>query len=145
MKGEVPEEEYTIPLGVADIKKEGKDITVVATSYIVHNVLDVANKLEKEGISVEVVDPRSLVPLDKDTIINSVKKTTKVVIVHEAQVTGGIGGEIAAIIADEAFGYLDAPIKRVGAKWTPISFPSVLEDYVLPSDDDIERAIKEIV
>jgi pyruvate/2-oxoglutarate/acetoin dehydrogenase E1 component len=145
MKGEVPQEEYTVSFGVADIKKEGDDVTLIAISYLVHPALRVAEKLEGEGISVEVVDPRSLVPLDKDTIINSVKKTGRVVIAHEAYLRGGPGGEIAAIIADEAFGYLDAPIKRVGAKWAPIPFPSVLEDYVLPSEGDIEKAVREVL
>jgi pyruvate/2-oxoglutarate/acetoin dehydrogenase E1 component len=145
MKGEVPEEEYTIPFGVADIKKEGKDVTLIAISYVVHLALKAAEELEKDGISVEVVDPRSLYPFDKETILNSVKKTGRVVIVHEAHVTGGVGAEIAAIIADEAFGYLDSPIKRVGAKWAPIPFTSVLEDYVLPGIDDIEKAIKEVL
>lgn len=145
MKGPVPEEEYTLPLGVADIKREGDDVTVIATSYMVHMALNVANKLEKEGISVEVLDPRSLVPLDKETILNSVAKTNRVVIVHEAHVRGGVGGEIAAIIADEGFGYLDAPIKRVGAKDAPIPFPGVLELFVLPSEERIEATIREIL
>jgi pyruvate/2-oxoglutarate/acetoin dehydrogenase E1 component len=145
MKGEVPEEEYEIPIGKGEIKREGKDVTVVATSYTVHLSLQAAESMEKKGVSVEVVDPRTLVPLDKETILNSVKKTSKLVIVHEAHVTGGFGGEIAAIVADEAFGYLDAPIKRVGAKWTPIPFPSVMEDYVLPGVEDIEAAIQEVV
>ena len=145
MKGEVPEEEYEIPIGKAEIKREGKDVTVVATSYTVHLSLQAAENMEKKGVSVEVVDLRTLVPLDKETILNSVKKTTKLVIVHEAHVTGGFGGEIAAIVADEAFGYLDAPIKRVGAKWTPIPFPSVMEDYVLPGVADIVAAIQEVV
>ena len=145
MKGEIPEEEYTIPLGVGEVKKEGDDITVIATSYMVHKALDVASRLEGEGISVEVVDPRTLFPLDKDIILNSVKKTSKVVIIHEAPLRGGTGGEIAAIIADEGFEYLDAPIKRIGAKDTPIPFPSVLEDFVLPSEKDIEDTIKEII
>ncbi len=145
MKGEVPEEEYEIPFGQADIKREGTDVTIVATSYTVHLALQAADNLQKKGISVEVVDPRTLVPLDKETILESVKKTTKLVIVHDAHVTGGFGGEIAAIVADEAFGYLDAPIKRVGAKWTPIPFPSVMEDYVLPGIDDIEAAVREVV
>jgi pyruvate dehydrogenase E1 component beta subunit len=143
--GEVPKNEYTIPFGVADIKKEGNDITVIATSYMVSKALDVANKLEKKGISIEVVDPRTLVPLDKETIINSVKKTGRVVIVHESCKRGGIGGEIGSIIAEEGFDYLDAPIKRVGGKNTPIPFPSVLENYILPSENDIENAIKEII
>lgn len=145
MKGEVPEDEYVIPLGVADIKKEGNDVTVIATSYMVHKALNVAHKLEKEGISVEVVDPRTLVPLDEETILNSVRKTSKVVIVHEAVVRGGWGGEMAAIIAEKAFGYLDAPILRVGARNAPIPFPEVLEDYVLPGEDDIEAAIRKLL
>jgi pyruvate/2-oxoglutarate/acetoin dehydrogenase E1 component len=145
VKGPVPEEEYTLPLGVADIKKEGDDVTVIATSYMVHMALNVADKLAKEGISVEVLDPRSLVPLDKETILDSVAKTGRVVIVHEAHVRGGVGGEIAAIIADEGFGYLDAPIKRVGAKDAPIPFPGVLELFVLPSEERIEDAIREIL
>ena len=145
MKGEVPEEEYFIPLGKADIKREGSDVTVIATSYMLHFSLNVAQKLAAENISVEVVDPRSLVPLDEDTILDSVKKTNKVVIVHEAPVRGGWGGEMAAVIADQAFDYLDAPIKRVGAKNAPIPFPGVLEEYVLPSEADIEGAIRSIV
>ena len=142
MKFEVPEEEYMIPLGSADIKKEGKDVTVIATSYMVQLALNVAAKLEKEGVSVEVVDPRSLVPLDEEKILESVKKTNRAVIVHEAHVRGGWGGEMAAIIADKAFSYLDAPIKRVGAKDAPIPFPKVLEEFVLPSEADIEDAIR---
>ncbi len=145
MEGQIPEEEYTIPLGVGEVKKEGSDVTVIATSYMVHKALNVANKLEKEGISVEVVDPRTLFPLDKDIILDSVKKTSRAVIVHEAPLRGGTGGEMAAIIADEGFEYLDAPIKRVGAKDTPIPFPSHLEDFVLPSEEDIENTIKEII
>jgi pyruvate/2-oxoglutarate/acetoin dehydrogenase E1 component len=145
MKGEVPEEEYTIPFGVADIKKEGRDVTLIAISYVVHLALKAAEELEKEGISVEVVDPRSLYPFDKETVLNSAKKTGRVVIAHEAHVSGGVGAEIAAIIAEEAFGYLDSPIKRVGAKWAPIPFPSVLEDYVLPGADDIKKAVKEVL
>lgn len=144
MKGEVPEEEYTIPIGVADVKKEGKDVTLISYSYLVHKCLNVANKLEKEKISVEVVDPRTLAPLDKETILNSVKKTGKAVIAHEAHLRGGVGAEIAAVIADEGFEYLDAPIKRVGAKEAPIPFPSILEDAVLPQEADIEKAIKSL-
>jgi len=145
MKFEVPEEEYTIPFGVAEIKKEGKDVTVIATSYMVHKALGVAQKLEKEGISVEVIDPRTLVPLDEEKILDSVKKTSKVVIVHEAVVRGGWGGEMAAIIADKAFSYLDQPIKRVGAKAAPIPFAPELEDFILPQEADIENAIRQIV
>jgi len=145
MKSEVPVEEYSIPFGSADIKKEGSQVTVIATSYMVHLSLNVANKLEKEGISVEVIDPRSLVPLDEEKILSSVKKTGKVVIVHEAHKRGGWGGEMAAIIADQAFNYLDAPIKRVGAKDAPIPFPKVLEEHILPSEADIEAAIRSVI
>ena len=145
LKGEVPEEEYYIPLGVADVKREGSDVTVIATSYMVHMALNVAERLAQDGISVEVVDPRSLVPLDEETILASVRKTGRVIIVHEAVVRGGWGGEMAAIIADKAFAYLDAPIKRVGAKNAPIPFPAVLEEYVLPSESDIEGAIRQLI
>lgn len=145
LKGEVPEEEYYLPLGEADIKKEGKHVTVIATSYMVHLALNVAKKLEKEGIEIEIIDPRCLVPLDEEKILSSVKKTGKVVIVHEAHVRGGWGGEMAAIIAEKAFSFLDAPIKRVGAKDAPIPFPKVLEEYVLPSEEDIESAIRSIL
>lgn len=144
MKGEVPEEEYSIPFGKADVKKKGKDVTVVSYSYVLHKVLNVAQKLEKEGISVEVVDPRTLYPLDRDAILSSVKKTGKAVIVHEAYTFGGPGGELAAIIAEEAFDSLKAPVKRVGAKWAPIPFTSVLEDYILPSEADIEKAVRDV-
>src|SRR5699024_8497076 len=120
-KSEVPEEEYAIPLGKADIKKEGKDITVVATAVMVPKALEAAEKLEKEGISVEVIDPRTLVPLDKETIIESVSKTGKLVVVHEAVKRGGFGGEIASMVAEsEAFDYLDAPIRRLGGVESPI-------------------------
>jgi pyruvate/2-oxoglutarate/acetoin dehydrogenase E1 component len=145
MKGEVPEEEYTIPFGVADVKRSGTDVTVIATSYMVHKALNVAAKLEADGISVEVVDPRTLVPLDEETILGSVRKTNRVVIVHEAVTRGGWGGEMAAIIAEKAFGDLDGPVLRVGAKNTPIPAPGILEDFVLPSEADIEAAIRRLV
>lgn len=145
IKFDVPEEEYYIPFGQADIKKEGKNVTVITYAYILHKCMKVAQKLEKEGISVEIVDPRTLVPLDKEKILESVKKTGKVVIVHEAVKQGGWSGEMAGIIAEEAFSYLDAPIKRVGAKSAPIPSAGILEDYVLPSEDDIEAAIRSIL
>jgi pyruvate/2-oxoglutarate/acetoin dehydrogenase E1 component len=143
MKGEVPEKEYTIPLGVADIKKKGRDVSLFTYSLMVHKSLSVANKLEKEGISVEVVDLRTLYPLDKKAILQSLKKTGRAVIVHEAPTTGGFGGEIAAVIADEGFGDLKAPVKRVGAKWAVLPFVSALENEILPGEDDIEGAIRE--
>ncbi len=145
LKEKIPEEEYTIPLGKADIKREGKDVTVVATARMVYEAMTAADKLAAEGISVEIVDPRTITPLDKETILNSVKKTGRVVIAHEAVKTGGFGGEIAAIIAEEALDYLDAPVKRVGAPFTPIPFSKPLEKFYLPNSEDIIKAVKEIV
>ena len=145
IEGEVPEEIYTVPLGKADVKREGDDVTVVATMAMVYKALEAAEELAKEGISVEVVDPRTLQPLDNETIINSVKKTHKVVVVHEAVKFAGPGAEIAAMIAEEAFDYLDAPVKRVGAPFTPVPFSPVLEQAYIPSTEKIIAAIKEVV
>jgi len=143
--GDVPEEEYLIPLGEADIKREGTDVTVVTYSMMLHTTMSAAEKLSKEGISVEVVDPRTLYPLDKKTILDSVAKTNKLVIVHEAPKTCGFGAEIAALVADEAFDTLDAPIKRVTAPDTPVPFSPSLEGFYIPDEDDIIKTIKEIV
>lgn len=143
-KSEVPEEAYSIPLGQADIKREGTDVTIVATAIMVHRALEAAEELEKEGISAEVVDPRTLVPLDIDTIVESVKKTGRLVVVHEAVKRGGFGGEIASLIAEsEAFDYLDAPIKRLGGKAVPIPYNPELEKAAVPGMDDIVAAAKE--
>jgi pyruvate/2-oxoglutarate/acetoin dehydrogenase E1 component len=144
VKGLVPKEEYAIPFGVADIKKAGRDVTIVTYGYPVHAALTAAAKLEKDGISVEVVDPRTLNPLDKKTIFDSVKKTRRLVIVHEACKTGGVGAEIAALVAEEAFDYLDAPIMRVCAADTVIPFSKPLEQYVLPDENKILKAVREI-
>ena len=141
---EVPEEEYSIPLGKAEVKREGTDITIVATAIMVHKALEAAAELEKEGISVEVVDPRTLVPLDTETIIKSVAKTGHLVVVHEAVKRGGFGGEIASMIAEsEAFDYLDAPIKRLGGVETPIPYNPELEKAAIPQIPDIVNAVKE--
>jgi len=145
MEGEVPEEEYTIPFGVAEVKTEGSDVTVVATLYMVHKALNAAKELEADGISVEVVDPRTLTPLDKQTIINSVKKTGRIVIVSEDCKTAGVSAEIAAIVAEEAIDYLDAPIKRVAEPDTPIPFSPPLEQHVIPDEKAIIMAVKEVV
>lgn len=143
-KSDVPEELYSIPLGQADIKREGSDVTIVATAIMVHKSLEAAAELEKEGISVEVIDPRTLVPLDIKTIIESVKKTSRLVVVHEAVKRGGFGGEIASTIAEsEAFDYLDAPIKRLGGKAVPIPYNPELEKSAIPGVEDIVRAVKE--
>lgn len=142
--GEVPEELYSIPIGKADIKRIGSDITIVATAIMVHKALEAAIELEKEGISVEIVDPRTLVPLDEATIINSVKKTGRVIVVHEAVKRGGYGGEIASMIAEsDAFDFLDAPIKRLGAKAVPIPYNPNLEKAAIPQVPDIIEAVKE--
>ena len=144
-KGEVPEEEYTIPLGKADVKREGSDVTVVAIGLMVHRALAVASKLQEKGISIEVVDPRTVVPLDKQAIIDSVKKTRKLVIMDEEPKTGSVASEIAAIVAEEAFDSLHAPIKRVCAPDTPVPFSPVLEDFWMPDEDNLIKAITEII
>jgi len=142
--GEVPEEEYTIPIGVADIKREGSDVTVVAIGLMVHRALVAADRLQEKGISLEVVDPRSLAPIDKQTIIGSVKKTGRLVIMDEEPKTESASSEIAAIVAEEAFDLLDAPIKRVCAPDTPVPFSPNLEKAWMPDEEDLIKAITEL-
>ena len=139
-KGEVPEDEYLIPLGVADIKRQGTNLTLVSYGRMVDISLAAAKILEKEGVSAEVIDLRSLQPLDEETILSSVRKTGHLVIVHEAPVRGGFGGEVAAVVAEKALGYLDAPIKRVGAPWVPVPFSPTLEDAYVPQEADVVKA-----
>ena len=137
-RSEIPEEDYTVPIGKAKVVKEGTDLTIVAWGNMVPKSLTAAKKLEEEdGISVEVVDLRTIVPVDHETIVNSVIKTGRLLIVHEASITGGFGGEIAAIVSKEAFGYLDAPIERVAAPDTPVPFSPTLEDAYLPNPEKI--------
>ena len=146
MKGPVPEEPYEIPLGTADVKREGKDLTIVATSIMVQRSLEAAERLAEEGIEVEVVDPRTLRPLDTGPIIESVTKTGRVLIVHEAVKTGGFGGELAAVIAEsKAFGYLDAPIVRLAGKDIPIPYNRNLELHAVPQVEDIVAKARDIV
>jgi pyruvate dehydrogenase E1 component beta subunit len=146
VKGPVPEEPYTIPLGKADIKREGTDLTIVATSIMVQRSLQAAEELEKEGINVEVVDPRTLRPLDTETVVGSVKKTGKVLIVHEAVKTSGFGAELAAVIAEsEAFGYLEAPIIRLAGREVPIPYNRTLEYHSVPQVEDIVDKARELV
>jgi pyruvate dehydrogenase E1 component beta subunit len=141
-KGEVPDDpEWVVPLGVAKTVRTGDDVTVVATGVEVHKALEAATALEADGISVEVIDPRTLDPLDEETILSSVRRTGHAVIVHETWERGGYGGEIAAVIADRAWADLKGPVKRVGAKHTPIPFSPVLENFVLPQVDDIRAAV----
>ena len=144
-EGEVPEGEYTIPLGKADIKREGTDVTVVATSSMVPKALAAAEKLAGEGISVEVLDPRTLVPLDEEAIYNSVRKTHKLVIVHEEVKFAGSGAEIAALVAENVFDYMDAPIVRVGAPFTPVPFSAPLEAEFIPNEEKIIAAINKVM
>lgn len=144
-KGDVPEEEYTIPFGKAEIKREGKDVTVVATSTLVLKSLIVAEKMAEEGISVEVIDPKTLIPLDLETIINSVKKTCRVVVADEGVVRGGFGAELTSQIQENAFDYLDAPIQRVGTYPSPIPFSPTLEKFVVPDEHKILTAIKKVI
>ncbi len=145
VKGEVPEEIAPIPLGQARVHREGTDVTVVAIGRLVHDALQAAEQAESEGISVEVIDPRTLSPLDTDSIIASVRKTTRCVTAHEAVVQGGFGAELAAVVQHGAFDYLDAPIERVGARFAPLPFAPVMEEYAVPHSDDVLAAIKRTV
>ena len=140
--GEVPEEEYLVPIGKGIVRREGSDVTIVGKLLTVYRALGAAEQLAKEGISAEVIDPRTLVPLDKELILESVRKTGRLVIVEEDNLTGGWAGDIAAIVAEEAFFYLDAPIKRVSAPDTPAPFAPVMEASYVPSEERILQAVK---
>ena len=141
----VPEEEYTIPMGVADVKREGTDITVVANLLMLHRVLNVTAELAEEGVSVEVVDPRCLVPLDVDTIVASVQKTGRLLVVEENNERGGWGAQVVADVASRAIGYIDGPIRRLATPDVPIPFSPVLEASVVPDEAKIRAAILELV
>jgi len=142
IKGEVPEEEYTIPFGQAKVVKEGKDITIIALQAMVYQALEAAAELAKAGIDVEIIDPRTLIPLDEETIGKSIAKTGKVVIAHEAPKRGGVGGEIAAMISEKFFKDLQSPIIRVGAANCPLPFMG--EQYCLPNKNNIIEAVKKL-
>jgi pyruvate/2-oxoglutarate/acetoin dehydrogenase E1 component len=144
-RGPVPEAQYTIPFGQAAIPRSGTDVTIVATGLMVRRSLETATVLAGEGIEAEVVDPRTLVPLDKAAILASVQKTGRLVVVHEAVKRGGFGGEIAAMVAEEGFDYLDAPIKRVAGKNVPIAFNETLEKKAIPGTDEIVAAVKSLI
>jgi acetoin:2,6-dichlorophenolindophenol oxidoreductase subunit beta len=143
-EGDVPEQEYLIPLGKADVKREGRDVTLVTYSYMTLKCLEAAERLAAEGVEAEVIDMRSLVPMDKECILTSVKKTGKLVIVHEACKRGGVGGDIAAMVVEEAFFDLDRPPVRVAGKNTPIPFSLNLEKLCVPSVDDIVEAVRSL-
>lgn len=145
LKGVVPDELAPIPLGKARIHREGEDVTVVAIGRLVHEALRAAEEAEQEGISVEVVDPRTLLPLDEEAIVSSVRKTTRCVTAHEAVTRGGFGAELAAVIQHGAFDYLDAPIERVGARFAPLPFAPVMEEWCVPHAADVLAAIRRTV
>lgn len=142
---DVPDGEYGIELGKADVKRTGKDVTVVATGMMVLTALSAAIKLAGEGIEIEIVDPRTLSPLDEETILASVEKTNHLVIMHEEVKIAGSGAEIAAMVAEKAFDHLDAPIIRIGAPFTPVPFSPVLESAYIPGEDDLITAVKKVM
>ncbi len=144
-RGEVPEEEYLLPFGVAEIKREGEDVTVVATLRMVYAALSAAEELEKRGISVEVIDPRTLTPLDLETILKSVHKTNRLIIVHEDNLTGGWGAELATRVTSEAFDWLDVPVTRIAAPDTPVPFAPIMENYFVPNSEDIVRTAASVL
>lgn len=141
----VPDDEYVVPLGQAAVKREGADVTVVAVGYMVSRAIKAADALAADGISVEVVDPRSLIPLDEDTLLKSVAKTQRVLVVDEGHLRCGAAAEIAAVIADKGFDFLDAPVKRLTAPDVPVPFSPPLEKFVLPDDKKIVAAVKELL
>jgi len=141
LKGLVPQGDYTIPFGVADVKREGDDVTLIATSSMVHVALKAAEQLAAQNISAEVVDPRTLVPLDKETLIQSVVKTSRAVIIDEGHKSYGITGELAAVVCEGAFDYLDAPVVRLGALDVPVPFSKPLEDATIPTVEDVVQAV----
>jgi acetoin:2,6-dichlorophenolindophenol oxidoreductase subunit beta len=142
LREDVPEEIDPIPLGQARVHRLGEDVTVIATGRLVHEALAAAEKAQEDGISVEVVDPRTLQPLDEQALVDSVKKTNRCVVAHEAVTRMGFGAEVAAVIQHEAFDWLDAPIERVGARFTPIPFAPVMENFVVPHAADVLAAIR---
>ena len=145
IKEDVPDQDYVVPLGVADVKREGSDLTIITYGAMVHESLAVAERLSAEGAECEVIDLRSLSPLDRDTFLESVRKTSRALVVHEAQLTGGFGGEVAAIIAQEAFDVLDAPVTRVAALDVPSPFAATLEDAMLPTAEKIYAAARDVI
>jgi acetoin:2,6-dichlorophenolindophenol oxidoreductase subunit beta len=145
VKGEVPDEIEPIPLGKARTIREGTDVTVIAIGPLVHRAVEAAKQAEEEGISVEIIDPRTLQPLDEDALVASVKKTNRAVVAHEAVTRMGFGAEVTSVLQYKAFDYLDAPIERVGAKFAPLAFAPVMEQYIIPHAEDVLAAIKRTV
>jgi 2-oxoisovalerate dehydrogenase E1 component beta subunit len=144
IREEIPEDDYIIPIGKARVVREGKHLSIITFGYQVLNALDAAEELDKEGVNCEVIDLRTLAPLDKEAVLATVKKTNKVMVLHEASRTGGIGGEIAATIAEEAFEWLDAPVIRIGSIDSPVPYSPPLEDYYLPQVGEIVDAARKL-
>ena len=138
-------DDFEVPFGKARIRREGTDLTIITYGNTTHMCLEVAQNLSKEGFNIEVIDIRSLIPLDKETLINSIKKTNRALVVHEDKVHGGFGGEIASMITEEAFEWLDAPVKRVGSTFTPVGFHRILEKAILPNTEKIQKAAKSLL
>ena len=143
-KEDIPQEDYTIPIGLADVKKEGKDVTIVAVGLMVKRAIEAAQKLASENIDVEVIDPRTLAPFDKNTVFDSIKKTHRVVVVEESSKTGGVGAEIASMIQEEMYDELDGPVVRVAALDVPVAYNVSLELHSIPNVNDIVSAVKSI-
>jgi pyruvate dehydrogenase E1 component beta subunit len=144
-KGEVPEGEYTIPLGVADIKREGTDVTIVSFGKIIKEAFKAADELEKEGISCEIIDLRTVRPMDRKTVVESVKKTNRLVVVEEAWPFGNVATEITYLVQSEAFDYLDAPVVKINTADTPAPYSPVLLEEWLPNSDDVVKAVKKVM
>ena len=145
VKGDIPENEFTVPLGLAEIKRKGNDISIITYSYMVHTALSAAEILKGEGVDVEVVDLRTLRPMDTEVMMESIKKTHRVVVLHEACITGGIGGEIVARIAENVFDYIDAPIVRMGVPDVPIPYAKSLENTIIPNEEKLIACIKNVL
>jgi 2-oxoisovalerate dehydrogenase E1 component beta subunit len=145
IKENLPEEDYIVPIGKANIRRKGKDLTILTWGAMIYVCDDAAEELAKDGVSAEVIDLRSILPFDEEAILESVAKTNRVMIVHEAPLTGGAGAEFAARIAEKAFDYLDAPIKRVAAMDVPTPYSPPLEDYVLPNKAKVLKAARELL
>jgi pyruvate/2-oxoglutarate/acetoin dehydrogenase E1 component len=143
--GEVPDKEYLVPIGQGTIRRQGRDVTIVGKLLTVYRALEAAEQLSQEGIEAEVIDPRTLVPLDKELILESVRKTGRLVVVEEDNLTGGWAGDIAAIVAEEAFFWLDAPIKRISAPDTPVPFAPVMEQFYVPSAARVVKAVRSLL
>ncbi len=144
IKEEIPEGDYVVPIGKAKIVQEGSDISIITYGAMVHTALDASKQLEKSGISLEIVDLRTLMPLDKETVFDSVKKTNKVIVLYEATRSGGVGAEISALITEDVFNYLDGPIIRISAPDTPVPYSPPMEEYYLPQVEDVIGAVKKL-